>query len=229
MPDMSSSTNPTPPKSNSQFFLLLPLVFFLGLGAGYLLWGHRTAEPVETSISGTRRVNVAVGNSPSIGPENAPITLVEFGDYQCPYCKLWYDTVYDRLLASYPGKIRFVYRDFPLNGHPEALPAAEAADCAGDQNAYWNYFKALFGEQYGLGRDAYIQYATDLKLNVSAFTACLDSHHNQAKVKDNLSYAIGLGVQSTPSFFINGIPVIGAEPFETFQQIIDQELAGKNQ
>ncbi len=224
MPDMSSST--TPPiehKSNANFILLLPLMFFLGLGAGYLLFARRPADTVQQAMA------VSAGNSPSIGPKNAPVTIIEFGDYQCPYCKLWHDEVFDQLMANYPGKIRFVYRDFPLQGHPEALPAAEAADCAGEQNAYWNYHDALFGQQYGLGHDAYVQYATDLKLNVNAFTTCIDSHRNLAEVKDNLNYAIRMGVQSTPSFYINGIPLIGAQPYETFQQAIEQALAGSNQ
>ncbi len=225
---MSDSANRPQHKSVSPFFLFLPLAFFLGLGSGYLLWGL-SPDAVESTLAGDRRVNVSAGDSPSIGPENAPVTIIEFSDYQCPYCKLWHDTVYDRLLANYPGKVRFVYRDFPLNGHPEAQPAAEAAGCAGDQNAYWKFHDALFGQQYGLGRDAYLQYAADSGLNVNAFVACLDSHRHQAAIRDELSYALRLGVQSTPTFFVNGIQVVGAESFETFQQIIDKELAGGKQ
>ncbi len=229
MPAMASRTNHTKPKSNPISILFIPVIFCLGLGAGYLLREYTSPPQGGSATPGSRRVTVSPGNSPSIGPKNAPITIIEFGDYQCPYCKLWHEQVYDRLLASYPGKILFVFRDFPLNGHPEAEPAAEAADCAGEQNAYWSYHDALFGQQYGLGRDAYLQYAAGLKLNIPTFTECLDSHRNQAAVQDNLTYGIGLGVQSTPSFFINGIPLIGAEPYESFQQIIDQELAGKKQ
>jgi protein-disulfide isomerase len=221
-------TSPARPKhsSTSPLVFFLPLAFLLGLGAGYLFWGLNPAPAAETT-PGARRVNVKVGNSPSLGPENAPVTIIEFGDYQCPYCKLWYDNVYDRLLANYPGKVRFVYHDFPLDGHPEALPAAEAAQCAGEQNAYWKYHDALFGQQYGLSNTAYKQYAQELGLDVQAFSSCLDGHRFQAKVKDSYQYAVGLGVGSTPTFYINGIEVIGAQSYETFQQLIDQELAGK--
>jgi protein-disulfide isomerase len=229
MPDMPTSTPPTQQKSNPIFILILPLVFFLGLGSGYLLWGRNSAAPAAEITPGSKRVNVSAGDAPSLGPKNAPITIIEFSDYQCPYCKLWHDDVYDRLLANYPAKVRFVYRDLPLTGHSEALPAAEAAQCAGAQNAYWEYHDDLFGQQYGLSRSAYLQYAQDLGLNVAAFTTCIDSHRYQSKVKDSLNYAIGVGVQSTPTFFINGIAVIGAESYETFKQIIDQELAGQNQ
>jgi protein-disulfide isomerase len=227
MPGMpTSSTIPVKHKSTSPY-LFLPLTFLLGLAAGYLIWGFRVT-PVDTESSATRRVDVSAGDSPALGPGNAPITIIEFSDYQCPYCKLWHDNVYDRLLANYPGKIRFVYRDFPLPGHPEALPAAEAAHCAGQQNVYWKYHDALFGQQFGLGRTAYEEYARELGLDMAAFSACLDSGRYQAGVSDVVAYATSLGVQSTPTFFINGIPVVGAEPYETFKQIIDKELAGKN-
>lgn len=228
MPDMPTSKPPAPQKSDPIFILILPLVFLLGLGAGYLLWG-RASAPAEEVTPGVRRADISPGNSPSLGPQDAPVTIIEFSDYQCPYCKLWHDEVFDRLLASYPGKIRFVYRHFPLSGHPEAQPAAEAAQCAGAQNAYWEYHDAIFGEQYGLGRSAYLQYAQDLGLNVVAFTTCLDDHRYQSMVEDDFDYALGKGVQSTPTFFINGIAVIGAQSYETFKQIIDQELAGENQ
>jgi protein-disulfide isomerase len=228
MPTSTTSTTRTKHASTSPLVLFLPLVFLFGLGAGYLFWGLDTA-PAAADASGVRRVNVTTGDAPSLGPADAPVTIIEFSDYQCPYCKLWHDSVYDRLLANYPGKVRFVYRDFPLDGHPEALPAAEAAQCAGEQNAYWKYHDVLFGEQYGLSNAAYLRYAQDLGLNMPAFTACLDGHRFQAAVKDSLRYAVGLGVGSTPTFYINGIEVIGAQPYETFQQLIDQELAGKDQ
>jgi protein-disulfide isomerase len=224
-----SENSPLPKhKSTSPFVFLLPMVFFLGLGTGFLVWG-RTSSLSATSTPSDHRVNVSVGNAPSIGPANAPVTIIEFGDYQCPYCKLWHEQVYDRLMANYPGQVRFVYRDFPLPMHPEALPAAEAADCALQQNEYWKFHDALFGQQYGLGRQAYDQYARDLGLNMGAFDSCLDSHQVQSTINASAQYGAGLGIDSTPTFFINGIPVIGAQPFEVFQQIVDQELSGKKQ
>jgi protein-disulfide isomerase len=173
-----------------------------------------------------QRVDVSTDGDPSIGSEDAPVTIVEFSDYQCPYCQAWYQQTYDQLMANYPGKILFVYRDLPLPGHPESLPSAEAANCAGEQGAYWKFHDALFSGQYELGRSAYEQYAAALGLDTAAFTACLDDHRYQAEVKADAADAEKLGLNGTPSFVINGRILIGAQPFENFKAIIDEELAG---
>ena len=207
-------------------YMFIPLAFLLGLGGGYLLWGGNQAA----NAAGTdqvRRVNVSTDDDPSIGPENAPVTLIEFSDYQCPYCQRWYQDVYEQLLANYPGKIRFVYRDLPLPSHPEAVPAAEAANCAGEQGDYWKFHDALFSGQYGLGRTAYEQYAADLGLNTKAFAACLDSHRYQNEIQADASDAGRVGINSTPTFVINGRILVGALPFADFKAVIDEELAAK--
>jgi len=214
-------------KSLSPFLhLFIPVAFILGLGSGYLLWGYTTG-PAVADTTGIQRVNVSTDGDPSIGPDNAPVTIVEFSDYQCPYCESWYQQTFNRLLAAYPDQIRFVYRDLPLPMHPEALPAAEAAHCAGEQGAYWKFHDALFSGQYTLGRTAYEQYATGLGLDTAAFTACLDDHRYQDEVKVDTADAARLGLNGTPSFVINGRILIGALPFEDFKAIIDEELAGK--
>jgi len=211
--------------------MLIPVAFFLGLGGGYLLWG--SAQPsgaVDTSTADTnspRKVTVSTDNQPSLGPSNAPITIVEFSDYQCPYCQVWDQQVYQQLMTSYPNKIRFVYRDLPLPMHPEAVPAAEAADCAGDQGAYWKYHDVLFTQQYGLSRSAYDHYAADLGLDSKAFDDCLNSQHYLSKVQANASDAASAGLNSTPSFVINGRVLIGALPLSDFKAVIDEELAAK--
>lgn len=206
--------------------LFIPVAFVLGLGSGYLLWSPKAA-PVAAGTTGTQRVTVSTDGDPSIGPVDAPVTVVEFSDYQCPYCQAWYQQTFDQLMANYPDKIRFVYRDLPLPGHPESLPAAEAANCAGEQGAYWKFHNALFSGQYQLGRAAYEQYAVDLGLDTAAFTACLDDHHTQAEVKADAADATRLGLTGTPSFVINGRILIGAVPFDQFKAIIDEELAAK--
>jgi protein-disulfide isomerase len=190
-----------------------------------LLWGYKTT-PVVAEATEVQRVDVSTDGDPSIGSEAAPVTIVEFSDYQCPYCQAWYQQTYDQLMANYPGKILFVYRDLPLPGHPESLPSAEAANCAGEQGAYWKFHDALFSGQYELGRSAYEQYAAALGLDTAAFTACLDDHRYQAEVKADAADAEKLGLNGTPSFVINGRILIGAQPFENFKAIIDEELAG---
>jgi protein-disulfide isomerase len=204
--------------------LLIPVAFVLGLGSGYLLWGRSTTVAAEVPTE-VKRVVVSTDGYPSIGPDDAPVTIVEFSDYQCPYCEAWYQQTFEQLMSNYPGQIRFVYRDLPLPMHPEAIPAAEAADCAGEQNAYWEFHDALFSGQYTLGRTAYEQYAADLGLDIAAFTACLDDHRYQAKVEANGADAAGLGLNATPSFVINGRILVGAHPFADFKAIIDEELA----
>jgi protein-disulfide isomerase len=130
-------------------------------------------------------------------------------------------------MANYPTQIRFVYRDLPIPGHPDALPAAEAADCAGEQGAYWDYHNALFDAQYGLGRSAYEQYGSELGLDMAAFTSCLDDQRYQAEVDADSSDAARLGLSSTPTFIINGRVLVGALPYADFKQVIDEELAAQ--
>ncbi len=212
-------------KSFSSFYLFIPLAFFLGLGGGYLLWGGEKTTAAGTQATQIRRVDIATDGDPSIGPDDAPVTVIEFSDYQCPYCQSWYQQVYEQLLANYPGQIRFVYLDLPLSMHAEAEPAAEAADCAGEQGAYWKYHDALFNRQYGLNRAAYERYAADLGLDTSAFAACLDSHRYQDEIQADFSEAARAGIESTPTFVVNGRVLIGALPFASFQSVIDEELA----
>jgi protein-disulfide isomerase len=222
-------STPSPHKKRTSLspflHLLIPVAFILGLGCGYLLWGSSTTTAVtgETEI---QRVEVSTDDDPSIGPEDAPVTIIEFGDYTCYYCRIWNQEVFNQLMASYPDQIRFVYRDLPIIG-AEAMPAAEAASCAGEQGAYWEYHADLFSEQYELGRTAYEQYASDLGLDLAAFTACLDDHRMLAEAKADAADARIAGLSSTPSFIINGRILIGALPLEEFQAVIDEELAAQ--
>jgi protein-disulfide isomerase len=207
-------------------YMFIPIAFFLGLGGGYLLWGGNPT-PVAADSNPVRRVNVSTDDDPSIGPDNAPVTIIEFSDYQCPYCQVWYKQVYQQLLASYPNQLRFVYRDLPLPGHTEAVPAAEAAECAGAQGIYWKYHDALFEQKYGLNRAAYEHYASDLGLDLPAFSACLDSSRFQAEIQADASDAARVGITGTPSFVVNGRLLVGALPFSDFKAVIDEELAAK--
>lgn len=218
------------------YSILLVSVFVLGLVSGFLIWGGTTPavantvtdSTLPTQVQQVSRYPVEEGGNPSIGPADAPITIIEFSDFQCPYCQKWATQVYQKLLDQYPTQVRLVYRDFPLNSiHPEAAPAANAANCAGEQDSYWEYHDKLFSYELELGKDAYIQYAQELQLDMVNFTACLESNRYAAEVTADVDYAVSLGIQSTPTFFINGLYLVGAQPFETFKKLIDQELAGE--
>jgi protein-disulfide isomerase len=220
-------------KKNRETLLmaLLPVVFLLGLGLGWIIWGTGSKTALQANAPApSKRYEVSIDGNPTLGPADAPVTLVEFSDYECPFCIRWYQQVYLRLMKEYEGKIRFVYRDFPLTSiHPDAAPAALAANCAGEQQAYYRYHDALFSDKYNLGQEAYIQYAADLELNIDAFKTCLNENRYASEVESDMRYGYTIGVTSTPTFYINGIPVVGAQPYEVFQQIIDQELASKKQ
>jgi protein-disulfide isomerase len=225
-----------PPRFNF-LILLVPAAFAIGLLVGYGIWG-RNPPPVAAATNPQnaaqeptqqiKRYPVPVDDDPSIGPQDAPITIIEFSDYECPFCKRWYDDVYSKLLETYPAQVRFVYRDFPLtSSHPNAQSAAEAANCANEQGKYWQYHDKLFSDALPLGTDAYQQYASQLGLDTTKFEQCLAERRYQQEVEADLQYAANLGINSTPTFFINGIPIVGAQPFEVFQYVIDKELAGE--
>lgn len=221
------------------------LTFLAGILIGYVIWGSGLlpglgSASLSASQSGGPIVEAPVTAEPeiprydvpteghySIGPADAPITIVEFSDYQCPFCRRWHDEVYNDLLAAYPGQIRLVYRHLPLTSiHPDAFSAAEAALCAGEQSAYWQFHEKLFSSDL-LGTAVYFQYAQELNLNRTAFEACLNDGKYQDEVQADMDFAISLGVRSTPTFFVNGLAIVGAQPLDVFKQVIDQELAGE--
>jgi len=228
-------------KRSHLYAVMIPLAFVLGLSVGFLFWGRAQAEPQNPSAQAVvqeapvaptqqafRRYDVPTGDNPSIGPADAAITIIEFSDYQCPYCRKWDLEAWPKIQAAYSGKVRLVYRDFPLYSiHPESESAAIAAYCAGDQNKYWEFHDLLFTDQFPFGQDAYEKYAAQLSLDLEKFKQCTSTQQFKDNVSKNYEYASNLGVSSTPTFFINGIPMVGAQPFEAFKQLIDKELAGE--
>jgi len=233
-------------KRSHFYSVLVVLAFAVGLLLGYVLWGRGTtvtaaapsqetanqpSDPVQeapvTAQPQYTRYDIPTEGYPSLGPADAPITIVEFSDFQCPFCRRFHQETYSALLNAYPGQIRFVYRNLPLTSiHPNAMSAAIASLCANDQNVYWDYHDKLFSSET-LSRDIYIQYASELGVNVDDFSACLDSGAHDDYIAQDMDFALNLGVQSTPTFFVNGLAVVGAQPLDTFQQIIDKELAGE--
>jgi protein-disulfide isomerase len=161
---------------------------------------------------------------PSKGPETAPITIVEFSDFQCPYCSKVEPTI-TRVMADYAGKVRFVFRDYPLPFHEHAEKAAEASHCAEDQGKYWEMHDAMFNHQDKLAIDDLKKLSKEAGLDDKKFAECLDSGKMKAKVDENADAGSKVGVNGTPHFFINGHPLSGAVPYEQFKKVIDKELA----
>jgi len=156
------------------------------------------------------------------GPKNAPVTIVEFSDFQCPFCKRA-QAVVDEVMKQYTDKVRLVYRDYPLPFHPQAQPAAEAAHCAGEQGKYWEYHNHLMSVEGTLQPDDLKKRATELGLDLGAFQTCVDGEKWDPVIKASSDEATSLGVTGTPTFFINGRMIVGAQP-EQFKAIIDEEL-----
>ncbi|HAL17890.1 MAG TPA: hypothetical protein DCP32_14445 [Anaerolineaceae bacterium] len=191
-----------------------------------------TTDSAQTGASGevqqVTRYPVTEDGDPSYGPADAPITIIEFSDFECPYCQRWHAEVWKKLAAAYRSQIRLVYRDFPLYSiHPNAGPAANAAECAKEQGKYWEFHDLLFSGAEKLGESAYQTYASALNMDLNAFQQCLDESRYEAEVTADFEYASSIGISSTPTFFINGVALIGAQPFEVFQEVIELELAGK--
>jgi protein-disulfide isomerase len=171
--------------------------------------------------------NVSPGQNIAWGPADAKVTIVEFSDFQCPFCERFFKLTYPLIKQKYGDKVRFVYRNFPLTQiHPQAEQSALAAECANEQGKFWDYHDELFSNQQDLSRDALIKYAQNAKVsNISQFTTCFDSKKYQDQVNKDLNDGLGYYVNGTPTFFINGKILVGAQPYEVFEKAIDQELS----
>jgi len=186
----------------------------------------RAQTPVQVYLKEPEPIRVKVDPSTGFarGAPGAPVTIVEFSDFQCPYCRGVVATLKE-VTARYPDRVRWVFRDFPIeNLHPEAPLAHEAARCAGDQGKFWPYHDLLF-QQANLAPTALKQYAAQIGLEPDAFAQCLDSRRHRAGVAADVAAGSQLGVTGTPTFFINGRPLVGNLPAADFQRIIERELA----
>jgi protein-disulfide isomerase len=216
-------------------------------GAPAVAQASPTAQPSPT-VQATPTpvvVDVSVDDDPSWGPEDAPVTIIEFSEFLCPYCQRFALQTLPLIEDAYEGKVRYVYRDFIVHGET-AMKISEAAECADDQGKFWEYHDNLWvnynalGQQAGAGIDALTStlkgYASDLGLDTAAFDDCLDTGKYTAEVGGDSQDAQLYGVSGTPSFFINGQLVVGAIPFEDYQgstgamqpgfkSIIDEALA----
>jgi protein-disulfide isomerase len=171
------------------------------------------------------RTQVTTAGHPSLGPANAPVTIVEFSDFECPFCAGMFPTL-KKVEENYKDKVRVVYRQFPLNAiHPKAQKAAEASLCANEQGKFWQYHDALFSDQQKLAVDDLKARAAALALNAETFAACLDSGKHAAAVRDSIVEGSKAGVDGTPALFINGRYLNGNQPYAEIEKIIEDELA----
>lgn len=182
----------------------------------------RSAAQVQVFLDAPR-IKVKAEDARSRGPQNAPVTIVEFADFQCPFCSRTTETI-KQLEKKYPGQIRLVFRDFPLSFHENAAKAAEAGSCAQEQGKFWQMHDKLFANQANLKPFDLKSYASGIGLDVSQFNQCLDSGKYAKKWQSDRDEGESYGINGTPTFFVNGRMLAGAAPFETFVQIIDEEV-----
>jgi len=169
------------------------------------------------------RVEVSADDDPAKGPEDAAVTIVEFADFQCGFCGRTRETT-NEILETYPDHVRFVYRDFPIDKHPRAHNMAQAANCAGDQGKYWEMYDVLFDNMRDTKDEQLKAHAVTLELDTAVFDECYDSGKYAAEVDKDMEDGRSAGVSGTPAFFVNGRMVSGAQPFDAFAAIIDDEL-----
>ena len=186
---------------------------------------RKSGPEVRVLFDAPRNAIEVSADDPAIGPASAPVTLVEFSDFQCPFCQRVAPTL-KQVKEKYGDKVRVVWKDFPLTQiHPQAFKAGEAAHCAADQGKFWEYHDQLFANQQALQPNDLKKHAADLGLDATAFATCLDTSKYGERVRDGVAEGSRLGVNSTPTIYVNGRVLSGAQPFETFVSVIDEELS----
>ena len=213
--------------------LLISLIslFFTGGFGGEKSSGAAAPAAVAPKPS----IQIAAGDmealaddDPFLGDENAPVTMVEFSDYECPFCARFYSQTLNQIKSRYvdTGKVKFVYRDFPLSFHPQAEPAAIAANCAGMQGKYFEFHDKIFdnGGAAGKGRADYKRWAQELSLDIATWESCLNDPQQKLEIQKDMRDGAAVGIRGTPGFIINGQLISGAQPFSVFEQIIEAQL-----
>ena len=185
----------------------------------------KSGPPIRVVMDAPRTTVTVAADDPSQGKADAPVTVVEFSDFQCPFCLRVMPTL-KQLRTKYGDKMRLVWKDFPLTQiHPQAFVAAQAGNCAREQGKFWEYHDKLFANQSALQPESLKKYAADAGLDAGKFNQCLDSAKYEARVEDELTTGNHLGISSTPTLYVNGRMINGAQPIEVFETVIDEELA----
>lgn len=183
------------------------------------------ADALPSTVTG---VPVVTADDHIRGDENAPVTIIEYSDFECPYCERFHPTMLE-VMEKYDGKVRWIFRHFPLSFHPNAEPAALAAECAGEQDKFWEFADKLFENRDSLGDDLYTKLATDLGLNLGTFNECYTTEKYKDKIASQAQEGGAAGVSGTPGSFVidgdgNAIPIKGALPFASVAAAIDSAL-----
>lgn len=213
----------------SLFFSLLTFASSLAISSK-LSGGAAVADDNDDAAptGGSPSANApSADDDPVKGDEDAPVTIIEFSDFQCPFCARFYSETLPQLQSQYvdTGKVKLVFRDFPLTSiHPQAQKAHEASECADEQDKFWEYHDILFENQGSLDVASLKSYAADLRLDTNKFNTCLDSGKYAGEIRKDTADGAQAGVTGTPSFFVNGQQLVGAQPFSAFQQAIEAAL-----
>ena len=205
------------------------VAFTVSADGHYVIFGD--TEDLTVDPSKAVMAKITLKGEPSRGPDAAKVTVVEFSDFQCPFCSRGYNTIEQQVLKEYGDKVKFYYKHYPLPFHPWAQAGAVATECAKQQkpDAFWTLYKGLFEQQKDITADNLKEKAhailADAKIDQAKFDDCLDNKKTLDKVKADMAEGSSVGVTGTPSFVVNGRLLVGAQPFEAFKNVIDDELA----
>lgn len=229
------------PRTTVNYVVIAVAFFLLGAVTAFLLYNRTTEAVIDRAIARAVQSGSVVAAAPTatptpdfyevsedddpfIGAADAQVVMIEFSDFHCSFCNRFAQETLNPLIEEYGDRVRFVYRDYPVL-HPESAPASVAAECAADQGKFWEYHNLLFANQALFGRELYLEIAASLELDVDTFTECLGSSEMMSEVVADRITGEGLGIRGTPTFFINGRILVGAQPYEVFARMIEEELA----
>jgi protein-disulfide isomerase len=213
---------------------LLARVQILEKGTGGAAIAPTAGAPTQPEAPNPEDVKkkLTVGHLPAKGNPNAKVTIVEFSDFECPFCANFHKDAWPQIVKEYidTGKVKFYYRHFPLQFHPKAVPLAQVTECANDQGKFWEMHEKIFTENTAgtlatATDDTYKGWAGELGLDTNKFNSCYDSKAHQKEIDEDTAAGSEVGVSGTPTFYINGVQLVGAQPFAAFKAAIDAELA----
>ena len=237
LPPQEPVVQPVNKQSKQSIFLPVSILVAAALISGTVLYSNGSL-PILGSIGNkgqSDNVKITVSKSDHIlGNEKAKVTIVEYSDFQCPFCRIFWQDTFSKIKSQYidTGKVRLIYRHFPLDIHPMSEPSAQASECAGEQGKFWEFHDKIFQEQAKLGQGTIQFTKQNIKkwtsqiagVDTAKFNSCLDTAKYASRVSQDVEYANSINVTGTPTFFINGNRLVGAQPFAAFQSAIEKEL-----